>query len=187
MTYYIPWESVNGYRQCHTLSEPTIKHPHNRQCACGWEDTSADPNCYTCCPSSIRFDINIPGSSDSYHVQEINTGRYGEAKIDCPDPLRDGYTFLGWASEKDAAKAAFDNGDVFYIKPGCDKSLYAVWQRNTLLSGLSGFVGLSAKEPVGIAFLTRLLLIIQKLWARIFGSFVTLRSCPYPDVILKPN
>ena len=133
--YYISEYSLLDVQINHLFKEPyhgsSLVHPHYMKCECGAEKTDPDSYCYTCYPSTIHFDINIPGSSDAYHVQEINTGRYGEAKIDCPDPSRDGYTFLGWAWDKDVTESFIDNGDVFYIEPGYNEcTLYAVWKEN---------------------------------------------------------
>lgn len=133
--YYISEFSLSDVQVNHLFKETyegsSLVHPHYMKCECGEVKTEPDTKCYACYPATIRFDINIPGVSEYYYIQKINAGRYGEPTINCSDPTREGYTFLGWALEKDAEKAIIDNGDIFYIKPGYNEcTLYAVWQKD---------------------------------------------------------
>lgn len=133
--YYISEFSLSDVQVNHLFKETyegsSLVHPHYMKCECGEVKTDPDTKCYACYPATIRFDINIPGVSEYYYIQKINAGRYGEPTINCSDPTREGYTFLGWALEKDAEKAIIDNGDIFYIKPGYNEcTLYAVWQKD---------------------------------------------------------
>ena len=41
------------------------------------------------------------------------------------EPFREGYEFLGWATEKDSSVVAYRAGDS--IRENCDRTLYAVW------------------------------------------------------------
>lgn len=75
---------------------------------------------------TVTFDANGgSGAPSAIEVPEDD---------DCtiPDdvPVREGYTFLGWAESADAATAAYQPGDTYTGRVSV--TLYAVWQENVL-------------------------------------------------------
>ena len=70
----------------------------------------------------LQYDMN--GGTGGPPNQWCNTG---ESWIPDTVPIRKGYRFLGWATEKNAADAEyFPNGS---ISPSSDMFLYAVWEK----------------------------------------------------------
>lgn len=82
-----------------------------------------DPHSY-----SISYDAN-----GGVGAAEPQTKTHGEAlSLQMEKPEREGYIFLGWATEADAAMAEYQPGTVFLVD--ARTTLYAVWS-DTFLNG----------------------------------------------------
>lgn len=55
-------------------------------------------------------------------------------KVSTEAPVREGYGFVGWALEADAASAAYHAGDSISVSFGDTTTLYAVWSKTVSLS-----------------------------------------------------
>lgn len=70
-------------------------------------------------------------ASDTVEVQTRTMYRYATGvKISNTVPVRNGYTFLGWAVSSTATAATYQPGELFI--PSTDTTLYAVWGSATL-------------------------------------------------------
>ena len=69
----------------------------------------------------LQYDLN--GGTDGPPNQWCNIGA---SWIPDTIPTKEGYRFLGWATEKNAAAAEYSPGGFIY--PSSDMSLYAVWE-----------------------------------------------------------
>lgn len=90
----------------------------------------------------VSFDPNGGSGGSS------QTKQYGETIVlDGTEPARPGYTFVGWASDPEAAHAEYINGSTYYIEG--NSTLYAVWQKNVYFISFNangGNVGTSSKS-----------------------------------------
>ena len=69
----------------------------------------------------VKYDAN--GGTEAPSAQEVMD--FDSFDIASKSPIRDGYTFLGWATSSTATSATYQPGDSF--KPNDDITLYAVW------------------------------------------------------------
>lgn len=70
-------------------------------------------------------------SADNAYVVSVKTGKAAlsnpKASGGISDPVRDGYDFLGWATEKNGTTAAYTSANVAEAKEGI--TLYAIWAK----------------------------------------------------------
>ncbi|MBQ6661192.1 MAG: InlB B-repeat-containing protein [Lachnospiraceae bacterium] len=100
---------------------------------------------------SVNFYLNGGTSGAPAAIKGIPC-RIDLVEIPSSSPVREGYYFLGWASEKTVSQAQFKGGDAAYTA-GADMALYAIWKPRTNkisfdLNGGSGTV------PATISVLT---------------------------------
>jgi len=57
---------------------------------------------------------------------------YSYVYISSTEPTRSGYTFLGWSESRGDSYADYESGDSIYLYS--DKTLYAVWRKNPILT-----------------------------------------------------
>lgn len=78
---------------------------------------------------TLTYDANggvLTGASSATKTTKETSYTF---KVTDAIPTRDGYTFLGWAKEKDATTATFGAGDDYTMtSANTSKTLYAVWQ-----------------------------------------------------------
>ena len=89
----------------------------------------------------IRYDANggynTPADQNKYYGQDIN--------LSYDIPYRDGYDFLGWATEPDAVEAAYAPGYLYTANE--DISFYAVWKIREYAVFYDANGGEGAPEP----------------------------------------
>ena len=72
--------------------------------------------------------IYNPNNGQNAPVEQ--TKAYGEEiTLSLSEPTREGYTFLGWSTDANAAEAEYLLGDTYSVN--ADLTLYAVWKENT--------------------------------------------------------
>lgn len=81
---------------------------------------------YDVCPD-IRIKYAANGGLGVPEPVFISSG--GSTSVTAAEPIREGYDFLGWSTNRDASEAEYHAGDA--IGPTSDLLLYAVWQKNT--------------------------------------------------------
>ena len=74
---------------------------------------------------TITYDAN--GGKNAPGSQTKNKGE--DLTLSSTEPTRDGYTFLGWSTDKNATSAAYGKGSSY--KTDSDVTLYAVWKLNS--------------------------------------------------------
>jgi len=78
----------------------------------------------------ISYDGNCPSGTAS-NVPLTQTKNYGSAiTLSSQVPVCDGYTFLGWSTDRDASNYMYNSGSDFVTN--ADTSLYAIWMLNHL-------------------------------------------------------
>lgn len=77
---------------------------------------------------TLTYDVN--GGSEKNRTETRVSAQDSESfTVSDFTPVRDGYTFLGWAGQKDDAKAAYHAGDtITLVQSNPDKTVYAVWE-----------------------------------------------------------
>ena len=73
---------------------------------------------------TITYDAN--GGKNAPSSQTKNKGE--DLTLSSTEPTRDGYTFLGWSTHKNATSATYGKGSSY--KTDSDVTLYAVWKLN---------------------------------------------------------
>lgn len=73
-------------------------------------------------PEAASAAVETDESKDNYNEAEFTIGR---------DPSREGYTFLGWNTDKGAAEADSAYAAGSKVNLGANTTLYAVWKQNT--------------------------------------------------------
>ncbi len=76
---------------------------------------------------TVTYNANGGSGAPSSHTGYVN--EYESIKLSSTKPKRNGYTFLGWATDAKATKAQYQPGKE--IKPSKNITLYAVWKQNT--------------------------------------------------------
>jgi|GEM_PF-6495392 len=81
--------------------------------------------------TSLTYHAN-DGSENSYKYSNLVINSKQEVKDIANDEFtftRDGYTFLGWSTDKDAASALYKAGEKIVVDSDTN-NLYAIWQKN---------------------------------------------------------
>ena len=79
--------------------------------------------------ATLYYDAN--GGSDTVASQRQSSTLYGSAlsfTVSSAKPTRDGYTFLGWNTDKNASSASVQPGGRITVNAGSSKTLYAIWK-----------------------------------------------------------
>ncbi len=92
-------------------------------------------------PYDIKFDMN-GGVGDPQYQRNLMGGL--NVSLENVNTIRDGYTFLGWATTASATTAQYTAGGTFKYSPsqnGETVTLYAVWDQDPLNGGSIGGAG----------------------------------------------
>ena len=100
---------------------------------------------------SVNFYLNGGTSGAPAAIKGIPC-RIDLVEIPSSSPVREGYYFLGWASEKTVSQAQFKGGDAAYTA-GCEMALYAIWKPRTNKVSFDANSG-SGTVPATISVLT---------------------------------
>ena len=80
---------------------------------------------------TVKYNANGGSKAPSSQTKAYNQNLTLRTSV----PVRDGYDFLGWASNKNATASEYDPGASYTANK--DITLYAVWKRSTKLRGIS--------------------------------------------------
>ena len=101
--------------------------------------------------SEIIFDANDGSGEMANQVVTVNV----PAKLTMNKFVREGYTFVGWAKEKDGTKK-YNNQDEITLEDENDITLYAVWEEITyqikFLSNLAGSWNITNPDSITVSY-----------------------------------
>lgn len=80
-------------------------------------------------PKIYNIEYNLNGASGTAPIAQ--TKKHGQAvPLSTEVPTREGYTFLGWSENPNAAAPAYKSGEMYNVDTAENVTLYAVWQEN---------------------------------------------------------
>ena len=85
-----------------------------------WKQDETVLNTYT-----ISYDANGGSNAPASQIKNIGVNVVLSTQI----PTRDGYTFLGWNTDKNAKTALYKSGSVYSADENV--TLYAIWEENS--------------------------------------------------------
>lgn len=85
---------------------------------------------------TLKYNAN-GGTGTMSDTVAANTSTTSNVTIASNSFTRSGYTFLGWATDKNAASATYQPGSTVSVGANATVTLYAVWEKNTTTSNMT--------------------------------------------------
>lgn len=133
------WKEAGGYSS--GLSNPMTMYvwfsveSYETQLSINSEYTSKATVSAYMAKNYVKFNVN--GGSGSFEtIEEVTytSSPISTASITMPSdvPTRDGYNFMGWSESKTDTSVIYDASATYDIPAGTSKTLYAIWQQDTV-------------------------------------------------------